>query len=833
MRSVQKICNSLFEMSLLAAVFFTPVFFGFFLRTSDVFELNKAAIFKIFVSAGLFFWAAEKSAGLFRGLHHQPLSPLSAGRGELDHIEKVENVNFPSSAKEGTGAEPDKGSLAARGFLPFVLPFFYLAYSAVRAFWPGGDWRTAFYGQYSRWQGLETQIFYFLFFILAFLFISSGENRGRRTRRLLAAVFFSSILASLYGLVQAAGYDPLAWSETSNRITSTFGQPNSLAAFLIMAIPAGVYLLLGEGNFFGERYFLRLRGNDKSGERRDGRTALFSQSLLGFFILFGLLIDLLALFFTFSLSAFAGIMAGGLSAALFYFSADKKARAFLRMGKTALAAAPVLVIIIFSAAYFSSQFFANRVKHSFDFRQGSLASRLNLWEASATAIKEKPFFGYGLDRQSEVLARHYQKDWAVHEFVNVIPDRAHNFFLDQLLVGGLAGLSLYSAVVFFFFSLAWKNLKEGSDNPLILAAVWGIAGYIFYEQLSFANIAAEICLWLYFALIAGGIALTPSFSPERARVRVMARAPFLLIPATFFFAYLAFAEINAEFKKIFADHFFYEVKKAHFNKDYYRGFEIFSYIEDLKIYDAPYAKQYAALLAGMLDENDYPIYRRPAEKILERIGAGLSENSLSGRFARAEIARTLAKKAGDENFQTAERIFKELIGEAPEMPRYHFFLGRLYLKAGKLAEAEASGRQSLASLPDLSDPRQNDDHKKSTRQFEALARRDLGDLRAKQKRYGEAVDFYKLSLAGSPSDYSLYARLAEAENKKGDFQRAIWYNKRGYHFEPANIRWPLALMRIHRQAGDKTLARFYAEEALKIDPKNEEAKKSIIKGLPQ
>jgi O-antigen ligase len=104
------------------------------------------------------------------------------------------------------------------------------------------DREQSLYGERLQYQGLLTLLLYVSFFYVARLSIADG----RRMRLLFCAVAIGATLVSGYALVQKAGLDPI-WEGylPSGRVFSSIGQPNALAAYLVLAIPVSAALLFG------------------------------------------------------------------------------------------------------------------------------------------------------------------------------------------------------------------------------------------------------------------------------------------------------------------------------------------------------------------------------------------------------------------------------------------------------------------------------------------------------------------------------------------------------------------------------------------------------------
>ncbi|MFC1727808.1 O-antigen ligase family protein [Patescibacteria group bacterium] len=93
---------------------------------------------------------------------------------------------------------------------------------------------TSFWGYYSRFHGgLLSTLTYLL---LYWSFVSNlNRQKALKTLRLLLA---GSILVGTYGVLQHFGIDAKQWiQDVQNRVFSTLGQPNWLAAYLVAVIP--------------------------------------------------------------------------------------------------------------------------------------------------------------------------------------------------------------------------------------------------------------------------------------------------------------------------------------------------------------------------------------------------------------------------------------------------------------------------------------------------------------------------------------------------------------------------------------------------------------------
>jgi tetratricopeptide (TPR) repeat protein len=97
-------------------------------------------------------------------------------------------------------------------------------------------------GFYGRFEGLSTWYIYGLLYFVVTNFIKTKEQ----FRRIFMAVLSAATLMSVYGIIQRMGIDPYAWGGvvTWQRVIATIGQPNFLAAYVLMAFFMGLAVLI-------------------------------------------------------------------------------------------------------------------------------------------------------------------------------------------------------------------------------------------------------------------------------------------------------------------------------------------------------------------------------------------------------------------------------------------------------------------------------------------------------------------------------------------------------------------------------------------------------------
>ncbi len=100
----------------------------------------------------------------------------------------------------------------------------------------------SFWGFYGRYEGLTTWLCLGIMFFIVTNFFSGTK----KTKLISAAVMPVATVMAIYGIIQRYERDPYAWGGvvTKDRVIATIGQPNFLAAYVIMAFFLSLFFLL-------------------------------------------------------------------------------------------------------------------------------------------------------------------------------------------------------------------------------------------------------------------------------------------------------------------------------------------------------------------------------------------------------------------------------------------------------------------------------------------------------------------------------------------------------------------------------------------------------------
>lgn len=773
-QSFQEIIEVMSEFSYLAAIFLGPLFFAYFFPTYNIFELDKIVLFRI-LSLLLLLFTAFKVIFL------------------------AENCWFFKSTKKERKIFLKK--YLAIPTLLIVSLFFSLLFSL--------NPTQSFFGSYERQEGLISQLFYWLFFILLIvnlLWSNSPEKVAKKIKRIILTIIASASLIGLYGILQILGLDFLNWPEEpflTHRALSTFGQPNFLASFLLLPLPVTLYYFWQSRRFLIKSLFL---------------LALFCQ--------------LLGLFFTASRGAFVAL---GLVVLVFFGYIFVRGQISRRQKISLLALSFGLVLVFFIAF---SYFLPGRLNSLFDLQGGSLAARVNFYTASAEAILQKPFFGYGLENGGEVFIRHYQPDWGIYGDVDASTDRAHNLLLDILLNVGFIGLIFYGLFYYAFFKIGLENLSKKFFNQnlvgLSTALLFGALGYLISLMFSFPFVAGEIYFWTFFALL---IVINFNFSNYQVkpisdqasvksenRKKIISRRS-LAIRLIIFGLFLVFAgwQANRELKILSADYYFNQLYYTLANRDYFKTFVLDDYLRAVAV--NPVNQEYYNRFLGEKLSDFYSdisldlATKKVADEKLTLILSELDDQTYKNWLVKAKIFRVL------KNYDLSFYYFKKLGELTPFWPRNYLEQARSFAKINNFPQALLNYNLANLNLPSLEDRRLNNDHRQVVAYYQSVIYQEMADIYFKEAKYPLAIDYYSRAFKNYPTDFTLYKKIADAYYLQGNINEAIIYNERGLSRAPNDYNWSLALAILYQDKGDLKRAQEYLLTAKKLAPDNPEVLK--------
>ena len=336
---------------------------------------------------------------------------------------------------------------------PFDIPLLLFLLSQILSTVFSIDRHTSIWGYYSRFHGglLSTLSYLVLYFAYA------QFMRGK-TKTVISVILSTGLIVSLYGIAERFGIDKHIWiQDVQNRVFSTLGQPNWLAAYLVMLIP--------------------LAWSQKS-------------KLYYLYSLF----FLAALIFTKSRSGFFGL---GIALIIFLL---------FRFKKLIYLFIPLAILAAVTVPKYLDRFqpttgLAEEVPAVTQGGSSSSDIRKVVWKGAINIWRRHPVFGSGVET---FAYSYYNFRPAGHNLLSewdFLYNKAHNEFLNFLATTGAFGLGSYLLLIVWFSVWALRT-SHIEPRTGLLAGYLGLAVSNFF---GFSVVPVALLFFLYpaFALESG------------------------------------------------------------------------------------------------------------------------------------------------------------------------------------------------------------------------------------------------------------------------------------------------------------------------------------------
>jgi O-antigen ligase len=368
-----------------------------------------------------------------------------------------------------------------------------LAVLSVAAWAASSDPRQSLYGERLQYQGLLTALLYAGLYAVARVCVV--DIRG--LRHLAVACAAGGTLVAAYALVQRAGLDPV-WHGylPEGRVFSSIGQPNALAAYLVMVIPVTAALLMPP------------------------RAAV--RAAVGV----GLAAMVLALMFTLSRAGYLAFVATlPVMAAAVPRRSSASPRA-LALGVGALVCAAVAAFALIAPTRDAVARSWDRATSSTDVAgDASLRFHLDAWNVAARIAADHPLLGTGPETFPDVFPEYSHRV--------LPPDRAaaldayrvespHNVYLAIASGSGIPALVAYLAAVaaaLATITTAARRAPTRAAGVLLVAILAASAGHLVTDAFMTAEVTGTALFWILIGAglgVAGGwTRSTPALTGSR------------------------------------------------------------------------------------------------------------------------------------------------------------------------------------------------------------------------------------------------------------------------------------------------------------------------------
>ena len=351
----------------------------------------------------------------------------------------------------------------------------------------------AIFGSLERGHGVLTQLSYLLLFVCVASLIT---RRGSET--LLRLIIFTTLPIGLFGLAQAAGWNPLpSFSDARSPLITTLGRANFTGAYLALTLPLTVAAFV-RGSSRRERFWY------------------------GLLIVLEIVVLCLA-------QARAAWISGIVGLGLFFWLlcshrwTELSRQAF--KGSAALLAVGAAGLIV---------------------RQGqtgggSIAARWTIWEAALKLLWQRLWLGYGADTLELYFPAVYPPELVYYQGRGIIVDRAHNWLFDWSLSYGIVATGILIALCWFVlragrYQLEKRSASDGSDSlpaAWLAAALSAVVAHLVGNLFLFDVVATATMFWLLLAVIvaASKESLPRPVQPARSRRALLVGATMLCLAA--------------------------------------------------------------------------------------------------------------------------------------------------------------------------------------------------------------------------------------------------------------------------------------------------------------
>ena len=474
MQKINNISQSIIEYSFCLLFFFVPLILTPF--NYELFEYNKMMLTYTFTTVIVFMWLIKMV------INRQ----IKIGRTPLD--------------------------------IPLLL---FLASQVISTFL-SIDPHVSIWGYYSRFNGgLLSTISYIL---LYFAFVTNFPKE--KIERVIKFILASAFLVSIYGILEHLGIDKDIWvQDVQNRVFSTLGQPNWLAAYLAVLIPMALGILI--------YYFPNLTTIDSESKHQRSNIKDQKQNVkyknnfsIQAFLHLCILAFFAVLLFTKSRSGIIGFVIADIIfwLILFYKYQKNIIKPFIILNSL------FLILIFFFGVPFQqinrftfSELTKNNQQPTIQQSDKPLGTsvievgitesgkiREIVWKGAIDIFKHYPLFGSGV----ETFAFSYYKFRPVEHNMtsewDFLYNKAHNEYLNCAATTGAFGLGSYLLIIGVFIWWNIKRFKLVKSDILILALFSGWLSILITNFFGFSVVIIQLFFFLIPALL---FVLTENIKP--------------------------------------------------------------------------------------------------------------------------------------------------------------------------------------------------------------------------------------------------------------------------------------------------------------------------------
>ena len=330
-------------------------------------------------------------------------------------------------------------------------------------------------GEALQHQGFLSVLLYVSFFYLA----RTSLTDERRMALLFGSIATGATVVAVYAILQRARMDPIWSYPPYGRVFSTIGQPNALAAYLVVAIPVSAALL------------------PRTRSPISRALVILAIGMMG-----------TALASTKSRGGYLGFLATGAILTMPLIRVMKpppdRVRNVVLAGVTLL----TLVVLLVPPVRDTTTAVWRRTLSSADFGELSVRRHLELWSVATSIALANPLLGTGQETFPEVFPQYAEAILGparAGAFSGVRSESPHNVYLAIAAGAGFPALGAYLALITgLVFTVAGtiKTSRNEWRRAALAAVLAVVAGHLVTDTFMTAEVTSS---WLFWVLMGAGL----------------------------------------------------------------------------------------------------------------------------------------------------------------------------------------------------------------------------------------------------------------------------------------------------------------------------------------
>ncbi len=526
------------------------------------------------------------------------------------------------------------------------------------------DRNMSVFGYYSRFNGGILSLLSYS--LLYFAFVSNLNKK--QTILILKTTVASTILVLCYAILQKFGIDKNIWIQDAQaRVFSTFGQPNWLAAFLVITFPITIALSFKEPK--KQKYYLALS-----------------------------LVYFLVILFTKSRSGLLGFAAANtifwIKTAIYHKETVKP--------KLIITYHLLLALIIITAGtpwtpsvatLLQRKDIVQETKTGTSLETGGTESgeiRKIVWKGAVEIWKSNPILGTGPETFALSYFKFKPKEHNLTSEWDFVYNKAHNEYLNYLANTGAVGFLSYLLLISASLFVMAQNTKN--EDLLKSALLSGYLGFLVTNFFGFSVVVTNLLMFLFPAF---AITLDKKLEKEDKKT-YNSNALFLII---FLISTLLTFQVIKYWQ---ADVAYNQGKSLNKSKNYFEAKNKLTEAIQKNPYQPIYYEETSRSSIGMTlvayEQKQEDLAAQFATDAINQIEAAIKISPNNFFFRKTYSSIIIKLSLIDPNYQdSAEKALNSLLELAPTDPKIYYNLGLLYARKGEWQKAQ----EMLATCLDL------------------------------------------------------------------------------------------------------------------------------------